>query len=148
MKRSVKIFGSDNWTELDQRIVFYDASFAFHPIQLESQLGIDAAPNHGYRPVGIAGMKYAFRSITMGAPHWAIDAPNGGNGHAPWTEEEKEAVRQAVATYKAKIRPLVRTADLYHVFPRPDNKVWDGLNVTLKGKFISELMFFEALERE
>jgi hypothetical protein len=152
-------------------------------------------------------MRYAFRSMSMGAPEWFLDAPNGGNGNDPWTEEEKEAVKAAVATYKAKIRPLVRNADLYHVFPRPDGEAWDGIeyydpsngkgvvfifkpdspndlhtiklkgldadrtyrltfedgsnpdvsksgaelisagiDVTLKGKFVSELVFFEALE--
>ena len=30
-------------------------------------------------------------------------------------------------TYKTKIRPLVRTANLYHILPRPDDKVWDGI---------------------
>ena len=72
-------------------------------------------------------MKYAFRTMSMGAPEWFIDAPNGGNGSAPWTQEEKDAVKAAVATYKKKIRPLVRNADLYHIFPRPDGKRWDGI---------------------
>jgi hypothetical protein len=63
----------------------------------------------------------------MGAPEWFIDAPNGGNGSAPWTDEERAAVKAAVATYKARIRPLVRNADLYHILPRPDGKNWDGI---------------------
>ena len=28
---------------------------------------------------------------------------------------------------KTKIRPLVRNGNLYHVFPRPDDKEWDGI---------------------
>ena len=72
-------------------------------------------------------MKFAFRSMSMGAPEWFIDAPNGRNGGGPWTAEEKAAVKAAVATYKAKIRPLVRNADLYHILPRPDGKNWDGI---------------------
>jgi hypothetical protein len=32
-----------------------------------------------------------------------------------------------VATYKTKLRPLIRQADLYHLFPRPDGKHWDGI---------------------
>jgi parallel beta-helix repeat protein len=32
-----------------------------------------------------------------------------------------------VNTYKTKIRPLVSTGNLYHVLPRPDDKVWDGV---------------------
>ena len=72
-------------------------------------------------------MKYAFRPISFGAPEWFIDAPIGSNGGGPWTDEEKAAVKAAVETYKTKIRPLVRSADLYHVLPRPDGKVWDGI---------------------
>ena len=30
-------------------------------------------------------------------------------------------------TYKTKIRPLVRTGNLYHILPRPDDKDWDGV---------------------
>ena len=82
-------------------------------------------------------MKYAFRSASMSAPEWFIDAPNGSASGDPWTDAEKEAVRAAVATYKTKIRPLVRKADLYHIFPRPDNQGWDGIQyydpVTAKG---------------
>jgi len=203
MSRAVKIFNSDTYSPLHVRQAFYDSSYAFHPIQLEGHLG---SVNGRYRPQGVTGMRYAFRSMSMGAPEWFLDAPNGGNGSDPWSEEEKEAVKAAVATYKAKIRPLVRNADLYHVFPRPDDKVWDGIeyydpasgkgvvfvfkpdspndtqtiklkgldadrtyrltfedgtnsdvsksgaelintgiDVTLKGKSVSELMFFEAL---
>jgi len=126
MKRAVKIFMSDGFTLLIVRQAFYDGSFAFHPIQLEGDLGFgsDGGP---LRPRGSAGMRYAFRAMSMGAPEWFIDAPNGGNGSDPWTDKEKEAVKAAVATYKTKIRPLVRSADLYHIFPRPDDKMWDGI---------------------
>ena len=41
----------------------------------------------------------------------------GGDGSRP----------SAVSTYETKIRPLVRTANLYHIFPRPDGYVWDGI---------------------
>ena len=123
MKRSVKIFNSDNFGILDVRKVFYDSSFAMHPIQLEGHLGDQGT----LRPRGAVGMKYAFRTMSMGAPEWFIDAPNGGNGSDPWTEEEKEAVASSVATYKEKIRPLIRNGNLYHIFPRPDGVVWDGI---------------------
>jgi hypothetical protein len=124
MQRSVKIFNSDTYSELDVRKVFYDSSFALHPLQLEGHLG---STDGSLRPVGAAGMKYAFRSMSMGAPEWFLDAPNGGNGSAPWTAEEREAVKSCVTTYKDRIRPLVRNADLYHIFPRPDGRAWDGI---------------------
>jgi hypothetical protein len=124
MKRCVKVFNSDAYSPLDVRRAFYDSSFALHPMQLEGHLG---SPSGGYRPHGAVDARYAFRCMSMGAPEWFIDAPNGGNGGGMWTNEEKEAVRAAVSVYKSKIRPLVRTADLYHIFPRPDDRNWDGM---------------------
>jgi hypothetical protein len=32
-----------------------------------------------------------------------------------------------VADYKTRLRPLVRSADLYHVLPRPDGKRWEAI---------------------
>ncbi|MFH1922805.1 MAG: LamG-like jellyroll fold domain-containing protein [Planctomycetota bacterium] len=124
MRRAVKIFTSDTYSSLHVRQAFYDSSHAFHPIQLEGHLG---SVDGRYRPRGVAAIQYAFRSTSMGAPEWFLDAPNGGNGSDPWTEAEKEAVKAAVATYKTKIRPLVREADLYHIFPRPDGRNRDGI---------------------
>ena len=124
MRRAVKIFNSDTYSPLHVRQAFYDSSYAFHPLQIEGHLG---STDGRYRPRGVAGMRYAFRSMSMGAPEWFIDAPNGGNGSEPWNQSEKDAVKACVDTYKAKLRPLVRMADLYHIFPRPDGRKWDGL---------------------
>ena len=44
-----------------------------------------------------------------------------------WTQQEKDALKACVDTYKARIRPLVREADLYHILPRPDGRNWDGI---------------------
>ena len=94
---------------------------------------------------------------SIGAPEWVLDAPNGGNGSDPWTQEEKDAVKACVNTYKARIR---QSANLYHILPRPDGRNWDGthppcvksatelmgqgVQVTLPGDEISELIFFEV----
>jgi hypothetical protein len=124
MQRAAKIFNSDTYSPLHVRQAFYDSSHTFHSLQIEGHLG---STDGRYRPRGVTGMKYAFRSMSMGAPEWFIDAPNGGNGSEPWTQQEKAAVKACVDTYKAKLRPLVRAADLYHIFPRPDGRKWDGL---------------------
>ena len=47
------------------------------------------------------------------------EAQIGGHGGTP-------QIKKAVAVYKEKLRPLVRNADLYHIFPRPDGIHWDG----------------------
>jgi len=124
MRRAVKIFNSDTYSALHVRQAFYDSSYAFHPIQLEGHLG---SSDGRYRPRGVAGIRYAFRSMSMGAPEWFLDAPNGGNGVEPWTQQEKDALKTCVDTYKANIRPLMREADLYHIFPRPDGRNRDGI---------------------
>ena len=124
MQRSVKIFNSDTYSALHVRQAFYDTSYAFHPIQIEGHLG---STDGRYRPRGVAGVKYAFRSASLGAPEWFLDAPNGGNGSEPWSPPEKEALKRCVDTYKTRLRPLVRAADLYHLLPRPDGRHWDGI---------------------
>jgi hypothetical protein len=124
MRRAVKIFNSDTYSPLHVRQAFYDSSFAFHPIQIEGHLG---SSDGRFRPRGVAGIRYAFRSMSMGAPEWFLDAPNGGNGAQPWTRQEKDALKACVDTYKTRIRPLLREADLYHIFPRPDGQNWDGI---------------------
>ena len=74
----------------------------------------------------LPGSVYEFRSSSMGAAYWHPDAPNGGNGGPVWSAQQKSQIKNAVATYKEKLRPLIRNADLYHIFPRPDGIHWDG----------------------
>ncbi|NUN51309.1 MAG: alpha-galactosidase [Planctomycetaceae bacterium] len=124
MRRAVKVFNSDTYLPFHVRQAFYDSSHALHPVQIEGHLG---STDGRYRPRGAAGMKYAFRSMSMGAPEWFLDAPNGGNGSEPWTQAEKDAVKDCVEVYKTRLRPLVRAADLYHILPRPDGRRWDGV---------------------
>jgi hypothetical protein len=123
--------GSDDYLALDVRRTFHDTSFGFHPVQLMGHFGffdgdsrLPRPERRKRRPGGVAGMRYAFRSKAMGAPQWYIGESSGGSATGgPWIEEEREAVPTAVATYKTRIRPLVRSADLYHIFPRSDNRV-------------------------
>ena len=120
MKRAVKIFSGDSYSDLNNRKLFYGGSHMFPPAQLMGCLSTYGATLTG-------DVVYWFRSCSMGAPEWIIDAPNGGNGGKPWTDQEKAAIKAAVVTYKTKIRPLVRNADLYHILPRPDGVNWDGI---------------------
>ncbi len=124
MRRSVKVFNTDTYAEHHVRQAFYDSSYVFPPAQLMGCLG---SSDGRYRPKGAAGMRFAFRTMSLGAPEWFLDSPTGTNTNAPWTDEETAAVKAAVATYKTKIRPLVRKADLYHILPRPDGRNWDGI---------------------
>ena len=125
MKRAVKIFNSDTYSALHVRQAFYDSSYAFHPAQLEGHLG---SVDGRYRPYGVAGVRYAFRSTSMGCARvvsrcaqrrqrdGAVDS--GGEGHA-------QGVRRHL-----QIQDSARscgTVNLYHIFPRPDGRGRDGI---------------------
>lgn len=120
MKRAMRIQNQDRYYPIDARRAFWDASYALHPMQLSTLSG-------SWSEWQASGSVYEFRSASLGAPAWHPDAPNGGNGGPPWSDSQKLLIKQAVETYKQDIRPLVRTANLYHVLPRPDDKVWDGI---------------------
>ncbi|MGO8678676.1 MAG: family 16 glycoside hydrolase [Limisphaerales bacterium] len=120
LRRCMKIQNQDRYYPLDARQSFYDSSFALHPMQIAALCG-------SWAEWQASGSVYEFRSASMGAPYWHPDAPNGGNGGPVWTAAQRAAITEAVKTYKTMIRPLVRTANLYHVFPRPTGKIWDGV---------------------
>ena len=96
---------------------FWDSSYLFPPIQLEGSCGLRVG-------TGVAGLVYTFRSAAQGAPEWVVDTPDGGWKDKAWTQEEKDAIRKVVAMYKAKVRPLQRNSNLYHLTARPDGKIW------------------------
>ena len=120
VKRAARVQNQDVYWPVQARRSFYDASHVFPPMQLASVVGSWA----GWYAEGSV---YEFRSASMGAAYWHPDAPNGGNGGKVWTEKQKAAIKKAVTTYKEKLRPLIRNANLYHIFPRPDSIRWDGV---------------------
>jgi hypothetical protein len=120
LRRCFKVQNQDRYYPLDARQSFYDSSYALHPMQLAALCG-------SWAEWQATGSVYEFRSSAMGAAYWHPDAPLGGNGGPVWSAEQQAAIKQAVATYKTKLRPLIRHADLYHIFPRPDGKHWDGI---------------------
>ena len=120
LKRCIKIQNQDRYYPLDARQSFYDSTFALHPMQLAALCG-------SWADWQATGSVYEFRSSSMGAAYWHPDAPNGGNGGPVWTASQKALIQEAVHTYKTRLRPLIRNGNLYHIFPRPDDKVWDGI---------------------
>ncbi len=120
LKRCMKIQNQDRYYPLDARQSFYDSSFALHPIQIAALCG-------SWAEWQATGSVYEFRSASMGAAYWHPDAPGSRNGGPVWTAEQRDRIKEAVNTYKTMIRPLVRTANLYHVFPRPTGRIWDGI---------------------
>lgn len=120
LSRCAKIQNQDVYYPIEARKAFYDASFALHPMQIASVVG-------SWEPWQAKGSLYEFRSASMGAAYWHPDGPSGLNGGPVWTDAHRAVIKQAVSTYKEKLRPLIRQANLYHIFPRPDNRSRDGI---------------------
>ena len=82
------------------RTTYFSNSFAINPVQLKSDLGP-------------AESAYDLRTDMLGSIlTWAADNP---------------VYRQHIALYKARQRPILRGANVYHILPMPDGTNWDGL---------------------
>jgi len=44
-----------------------------------------------------------------------------------WSPAQRTAAKQQFTLYKNHLRPLIASANLYHLLPRPDGKSWDGI---------------------
>jgi len=44
-----------------------------------------------------------------------------------WADEQRAAAQAELQFYKKMLRPLIRSADLYHLTGRPDGKGWDAV---------------------
>jgi hypothetical protein len=104
---------SDAYDPLSNRRAFYDSSYVLPPAMLECYVEKSST-------LGIANLLYALRSGMMGWFTLMLDT-------TAWTPDLHTAAREAIAVYKSRLRPLIRSADLYHVSQRPDGVHWDGM---------------------
>jgi hypothetical protein len=104
---------TDTYTPLANRRAFYDASFVLPPAMLEAYEAKWPTPK-------TANFIYMLRSGMMG---WLTVMQNTSE----WTTQQRAAARRAIALYKARLRPLIRDAKLFHISPRPDGVHWDGM---------------------
>ncbi|MGN2254924.1 alpha-galactosidase [Frateuria sp. GZRe12] len=102
----------DSYDPLSNRQAFYDASHVLPPAMLETYVKAWPTPR-------IENFRYMLRSGMMGWFTVMIDTNR-------WTPAQHAATAREIAFYQSTLRPLIRTADLYHVGPRPDGKGWDG----------------------
>ncbi len=124
----------DSATYINLRAAFYDSSYVLHPAQLQFPCNIASFNPESEQyfcpdipePTVAEGDTYdfydsmqhmGFRTTIMGVPHWA---PWDGNVLPDYYKEYCDM-------YEAKVRPLVREAELYHILPRPDGTNWDGM---------------------
>jgi hypothetical protein len=104
---------TDSYDPLSNRRAFYDASYLLPPAMLESYVEKWPTPQP-------ANFLYMLRSAMMG---WVSVMQNTND----WTPAQHAAAQQAIALYKARLRPLIREAQLFHITPRPDGIHWDGV---------------------
>ncbi len=104
---------TDTYDPLSNRRAFYDASYVLPPAMLETYVASWPTPR-------LETLRYMLRSGMQGWFSLMLDT-------GPWTVAQRDAARQAFALYKSALRPLIRSADLYHVSDRPDGLHWDGI---------------------
>ena len=104
---------TDSYDPLSNRRAFYDASHVLPPAMLECYV-------QKYPAKSMANFLYVLRSGMMG---WCTIMQDT----TIWTAEQHTAAAKAFETYKARLRPLIRNADLYHISPRPDGLHWDAV---------------------
>jgi hypothetical protein len=104
---------TDTYDPLSNRRAFYDASYVLPPAMLESYVADESTSN-------ISGFRYLLRSGMLGWFSLMLDTTHWN----PWQRAEAQI---QISLYKAALRPLIRTADLYHVSSRPDGVHWDGI---------------------
>jgi alpha-galactosidase len=103
----------DSYDPLSNRQAFHDASHVLPAAMLETYVKEWPTPR-------IENFRYMLRSGMMGWFTVMIDT-------STWSAEQHAVAADEVAFYKTTLRPLIRSADLYHVGPRADGKGWDGL---------------------
>jgi hypothetical protein len=104
---------TDTYDPLANRRAFFDASHVLPPAMLESYVADWPAPR-------AENFRYLLRSGMLGWFSLMLDTSR-------WTPEQRAEARVQFALYRSMLRPLIRTADLYHVSERPDGVHWDGL---------------------
>lgn len=104
---------TDTYDPLSNRRAFYDASYVLPPAMLESYVADWSTSN-------IAGFRYQLRSGMLGWFSLMLDPSR-------WNAWQRAEARIQLSLYKSALRPLIRTADLYHVSSRPDGVHWDGI---------------------
>ncbi len=114
------IFNNDDSADFASlRTSFYDSSYCFPPAQLQWPLKpLSFCPEQPNYYCGYGDRDFGFRSL--------ISAPimlGSWNGSTEYFAYYKEYL----LLHNAKIKHLIRHANLYHTLPRPDGIHWDGM---------------------
>jgi len=125
---------TDAYDPLSNRRSFYDASHVLPPAMLETY--VEKWP--AARPENVL---YMLRSGMMG---WfsLMQDPHD------WTSDQRAVAKNELSFYKEKLRPLIRSAELYHLTPRPDGKNWDAIEYFDAASGTGAIFVFHGTEAE
>jgi hypothetical protein len=112
---------TDVYDPLSLRRAFYDTSYPLPPAMIELYIEyldheFQDLPEH----VALSRFKSLLRSAMLGWCTIMIDTNR-------WNAEQHEIAKREFDIYKQTLRPLIAHGNVYHVLPRPDGKVWDGI---------------------
>lgn len=111
-KRAHYICATDVYDQWTVRRAFYDASYPLPPSMIELYVENTHADT-------LASFKAMLRSAMLGWCTIMMDTTQ-------WTAEQHDAAKREFVLYKQRLRPLIASADLYHVLPRPNGKRWEA----------------------
>ena len=116
--RAVVINCDDSADFQSLKMSFYDSSYCFHPTQLQLPVNTRTYIKNSKYYTGIGDYVYGLRSQLIGAVMLASWDGATGTEQLYW--------QKYLTVYNARIKPLIRNGDLYHILPRPDGVHWDG----------------------
>jgi hypothetical protein len=119
-KRASYFSIADSYFPLANRRAFWDTSYLFPPCMCECYVEAVKTKN-------LDEFRSMLRSGLMG---WFTLMQDP----AKWSPAEFAAAREEFKTYKTKLRPLIRHADLFHISARPDGVNWDGVEYATRDK--------------
>jgi Melibiase len=103
----------DSYDPVSNRQAFFDASHVLPSAMLENYVKQWPTPR-------LENFRYMLRSGMMGWFTLMLDTTS-------WSREQHDAALEELRVYKSTLRPLIRSADLYHVGPRADGRGFDGV---------------------
>ena len=111
----------DSGDYMSLHMTFYDASYVFHPAQLQLPTvtgsfvqGNDRSTDYSFDYL------YGLRASLVGGVMLNFHGDAVGDYATYWPYYVGEL-------YPNVMRPLIRNGNLYHILPRPDGVHWDGL---------------------
>jgi hypothetical protein len=113
LRRAHYVSITDTYDPLSNRRAFHDAVYALPAAMCECY--VESHPGGS-----LATFRSMLRSGMMGWCTLMLDTRQ-------WTPTQRVAARRQFEIYKRVLRPLINTANVYHVSARPDGVHWDGI---------------------